>query len=50
MSNITPFDYSCVENVIGVGDKKEQYTSCLKTLVYGSNRYDTMKAVLDYIR
>ncbi|AUM99579.1 GH25 family lysozyme [Clostridium botulinum] len=43
-----PFDYSCVENVIGVGGKKEQYTSYLKTLVSGNNRYDTMQAVLNY--
>lgn len=43
-----PFDYFCVENVIGVGGKKEQYTSYLKTLVSGNNRYDTMQAVLNY--
>ncbi len=43
-----PFDYSCVQNVIGVGGKKEQYTSYLKTLVSGNNRYDTMQSVLNY--
>ncbi|WP_409068834.1 GH25 family lysozyme [Clostridium caseinilyticum] len=43
-----PFDYSCVENVIGVGGKKEQYTSYLKTLISGNSRYDTMQAVLNY--
>ncbi|WP_045905905.1 GH25 family lysozyme [Clostridium botulinum] len=42
------FDYSVVENVIGVGGKKEQYTSYLKTLISGNNRYYTMQAVLNY--
>ena len=44
-----PFDYTCVKNVIGVGGKKEQYTTYLSKLISGRSRFDTMQAVLDYI-
>ncbi|AUM96136.1 MULTISPECIES: peptidoglycan recognition protein family protein [Clostridium] len=50
ISNSRPFDYSCVENVFAVGNKKENYTSHLKVLLTGGNRYTTMQAVLDYIK
>ena len=44
-----PFDYTCVKNVIGVGGKKEQYTTYLTKLISGRSRFDTMQAVLNYI-
>ena len=50
INNARKFDYSNVKNVYAVGGNKEQYTSYLKTLITGSNRYATMQAVLDYIK
>ncbi|NEZ46487.1 glycosyl hydrolase [Clostridium niameyense] len=50
ISNSRKFDFSCVENVYAVGNKKENYTSYLKVLLSGSDRYSTMQAVLDYIK
>lgn len=50
ISNERPFDYSCVEHVFAVGGKKENYTSHLKTLIAGSNRYETTQKVLDYVK
>lgn len=50
MTNDKTFDYSEFENVIGVGDKKEQYTSYLTRLISGADRYVTCQAVLDFIK
>ncbi|NEZ47223.1 glycosyl hydrolase [Clostridium niameyense] len=50
ISNSRKFDFSCVENVYAVGNKKENYTSYLKVLLSGSNRYETMQKVLDFVK
>lgn len=50
MTNDKTFDYSQFENVIGVGGKKEQYTSYLTRLISGVDRYSTAQAVLDFIK
>lgn len=50
ISNERAFDYSCVEHVFAVGGKKENYTSHLKTLLAGSNRFETTQKVLDYVK
>lgn len=50
ISNSRSFDYSTVENVYAVGNKKENYTSYLKVLLSGSDRYSTMQEVLNYIK
>lgn len=49
ISNNRKFNYSCVENVYAVGGKKEYYTSYLKVLISGENRFDTMQKVLNFI-
>lgn len=50
ISNSRKFNYSCVEHVYAVGRSREHYTSYLKTLISGRNRYDTMQKVLDFIK
>lgn len=50
ISNSRLFDYSTVEHVYAVGYTKEHYTSYLKTLISGNGRYNTMQAVLDFIK
>lgn len=49
INNNRKFDYSCVDNVYAVGGNKEDYTSYLKTLISGENRFDTMQKVLNFI-
>lgn len=48
--NDRKFDFSCVKNVIGVGGKKEQYTTYLTKLIAGTDRFATNQAVLDFIK
>ncbi|WPC40607.1 GH25 family lysozyme [Clostridium sp. JS66] len=50
ITNDRKFDYACVKNIIGVGGKKEQYTSYLTKLISGSDRFQTNQAVLDFIK
>lgn len=50
-----PFDYSAVENVYGVGGTPSTngivgWTSYAKTIIVGSDRYDTAQKVLDFIK
>ena len=47
------FNYSCVENIIAVGGNMDNYKECNitpKKIIAGTNRYDTLKAVVDYIK
>ncbi|MCT8975479.1 N-acetylmuramoyl-L-alanine amidase [Clostridium sp. CX1] len=47
ISNSTPFDYSVVENVYAVGSG--EFTSYTKKIIKGTDRYETIKAVLQFI-
>lgn len=47
------FNYSCVKNIIAVGGNIDNYKECNVTpnkIVSGNGRYDTLKAVLDFIK
>lgn len=50
IKNDRKFDYTCAKNIIGVGGKKEQYTSYLTRLISSGDRYGTNQAVLDFIK
>lgn len=50
-----PFDYSVIEYPIGVGgtpttNGKNEWSSYIKKVIQGNDRYDTCRAVLDYIK
>ncbi|MDU1422601.1 GH25 family lysozyme [Clostridium sporogenes] len=45
------FDYSCVETIIAVGGNASNYKGIKPSkIISGNDRYDTLKAVLDYIK
>ena len=44
-----PFDYSRIKNVYCVGGEKGQFTCYCTNHIAGSNRYNTMQAVLNFI-
>ncbi|MBE1306155.1 hypothetical protein G4W71_19370 [Clostridium botulinum] len=47
------FDYSCAKNIIAVGGDMNVYKECKITpnkIIAGKGRYDTLKAVVDYIK
>lgn len=47
------FDYSCVKNIIAIGGDMNVYKECKITpskIIAGKGRYDTLKAVVDYIK
>lgn len=50
IANSRKFDYSTVKNVYAVGGEKKNYTSYVNTLISGNNRYDTLQAVLNFIK
>ncbi|NEZ47845.1 glycosyl hydrolase [Clostridium niameyense] len=50
ISNSRPFDYSTVEHVYAVGYDKSKYTSYVEKVISGNGRYNTMQAVLDYVK
>lgn len=45
----TPFDYSRMKNVYCVGGEKGQFTCYCTNHITGTNRYNTMQAVLNFI-
>lgn len=50
IANDRPFDYSKIKHVYAVGYDKSHYTSYCEKVISGNGRYETMKAVHDYIR
>ncbi|MBU3109210.1 hypothetical protein KPL36_15370, partial [Clostridium gasigenes] len=45
-----PFDYSVIERPIGVGGTPTTgWSSCIKTVIQGSDRYSTLQNVLNFI-
>ncbi|ACA55961.1 hypothetical protein FDC45_04790 [Clostridium botulinum] len=46
-------NYSCVKNIIAVGGrigKYKEYNITPNKIIAGNGRYDTLKAVVDYIK
>ncbi|HBJ2602696.1 TPA: N-acetylmuramoyl-L-alanine amidase [Clostridium botulinum] len=44
-----PYNYKNVENIFAIGGDKKAYTSYLKTLITGSNEYNTFERTIGYI-
>ncbi|WP_446897387.1 glycoside hydrolase family 25 protein [Clostridium sp. LBM24168] len=50
ISNSRKFDFSQIKNVYAVGGNSGQYTNYLTKLISGSNRFETMQLVLNFIK